>query len=61
MPDTVTSILINPNQLRAYGITVQDSPFADPMYISNEGEDDVVSITMFAAGTNISINIRTPT
>jgi hypothetical protein len=28
MPDTVTSSLINPNQLRAYGITVQDNPFA---------------------------------
>jgi hypothetical protein len=32
MPDTVTSSLINPNQLRAYGITVQDNPFAGPMY-----------------------------
>jgi hypothetical protein len=60
MPDTVTSSLINPNQLRAYGITVQDNPFAGPMYISNEGEDDVVSISMFAVGTNISINTRTP-
>jgi hypothetical protein len=27
MPDTVTSSLINPNQLRAYGIIVQDNPF----------------------------------
>jgi hypothetical protein len=61
MPDTVTSSLINPNQLRAYGITVQDNPFAGPMYISNEGEEDVVSISMFAVGTNISINTRTPT
>jgi hypothetical protein len=43
MPDTVTSSLINPNQLRAYGITVQDNPFAGPMYISNEGEEDAVS------------------
>jgi hypothetical protein len=61
MPDTVTSSLINPNQLRAYGITVQDNPFAGPMYISNEEEEDVVSISMFAVGTNISINTRTPT
>jgi hypothetical protein len=30
MPDTVTSNLIKPNQLRAYGITVQDNPFAGP-------------------------------
>jgi hypothetical protein len=61
MPDTVTSSLINPNQLRAYGITVQDNPFAGAMYISNEGEEDAVSISMFAVGTNISINTRTPT
>jgi hypothetical protein len=61
MPDTVTSNLISPKQLRAYGITVQDNPFAGPMYISNEGEEDVASISMFAVGTNISINTRTPT
>jgi hypothetical protein len=61
MPDTVTASLINPHQLRAYGITVQDNPFAGPMYISNEGEEDVISISMFAVGTNISINTRTPT
>jgi hypothetical protein len=60
MPDTVTSSLINPNQLRAYGITVQDNPFVGPMYISNEGEEEVVTISMFAVGTNISINTRTP-
>jgi hypothetical protein len=59
--DTVTSSLINPNQLRAYGITVQDNPLAGPMYISNEEDEDVVSISMFAEGTNISINTRTPT
>jgi hypothetical protein len=61
MPNTVTTTLINPNQLRAYGITVQDNPFAGPMYISNEGEEDAVSISMFGVGTNISINTRTPT
>jgi hypothetical protein len=61
MLDTVTSSLINPNQLRAYGITVQDNPIVGPMYISNEGEEDVISISMFAVGTNLSINTRTPT
>jgi hypothetical protein len=40
---------------------VQDNPSAVPMYISNEGEEDVVSISMFAVGTNISINTRTLT
>jgi hypothetical protein len=33
MPDTVTASLIDTNKLRAYGITVQGSPFAGPMYI----------------------------
>jgi hypothetical protein len=61
MPDTVTASLINLNQLRAYGITVQDNPFAGPMSISNGGDEDVVSIPMFAVGTNISIKTRTPT
>jgi hypothetical protein len=57
MPDTATSSLINPNQLRAYGITVHDNPFAGPMNISNGGEEDVISISMFAVGT---IKTRTP-
>jgi hypothetical protein len=61
MPDTVTASLINPNQLRAFGITVQDNPFASPVYIRREGEEDVISISMFAVGTNISINVRTST
>jgi hypothetical protein len=61
MPDTVTASLVNPNQLRAYGSTVQDNPFAGPMCNSNEGDKDVISILTFAAGTNISIKIRTPT
>jgi hypothetical protein len=60
MPDTVTASLINPNQLRVYGITVQDNPFACQMYISNEREEDVISVSMFAVGTNLSINTRTP-
>jgi hypothetical protein len=61
MPDTVKASQINPNQLRAYGITGQDNPFAGPMNISNGGEEDVISISMFAVGTNVSIKTRTPT
>jgi hypothetical protein len=61
MPYTVTASLINPNQLRVYGITVQDNLFAGPICLSNEGEADVISISMFAVGTNTSINTRTPT
>jgi hypothetical protein len=36
MPDRVTASLIKPSQLRAYGITVQDNPFAGLM--SNKGD-----------------------
>jgi hypothetical protein len=61
MLDTVTASLINPNQLRANGTEVQGNPFAGPMFIRNEGDEDVVSIPMFAAATNISIKMWTPT
>ena len=61
MPDMVTASLINPNQLRAHGITVQDNPFAGSMFISNERDEDTISIPMFAMGTNICVKTRTPT
>jgi hypothetical protein len=61
MRDTVTASQINPNQLRAYGLTVQDNPFAGPMFIRNEGDEDVISIPIGAADTNVYIKTRTPT
>jgi hypothetical protein len=61
MPSTVQASLINPNQLRAHGITVQDNPFAGPMSICNEGDEDALCIPMFATGTNICVKTRTPT
>ena len=52
--------LLNPNQLRHFGVTVQDSPFADaPLYISTENGDFVLSLEIL--GTNIVANTRTPT
>jgi hypothetical protein len=57
MPDTMTASLINPIQLRAYGVTVQDNPIADAMSMSNGGEEEMISISMFAVGINISINL----
>jgi hypothetical protein len=59
MPDTVTASLINPNQLRANGTEVQDSPFSRKMYVKDA--DEIVTIPMFAVGTNISIKPRAPT
>ena len=35
--DQMEHSLLNPNQLRHFGVTVQDNPFADaPLYISSE-------------------------
>jgi hypothetical protein len=38
MGDKMEHTLVNPNQLRAYGFTVQDNPFStSPTFISTEG------------------------
>jgi hypothetical protein len=59
MPDTVSASLINPNQIRAHGITVQDNPFAGPMSIISD--EDAMCVPMVATGTNICVKTRTPT
>jgi hypothetical protein len=42
MADKLEHTLVNPNQLRAFGITVQDSPFFDaPIFIATEGNEGV--------------------
>ena len=52
--------LLNPNQLRNVGVTVQDNPFADaPLYISTENGHFVLSLEIL--GTNIVAETRTPT
>lgn len=35
MPDQVPHSLVNPNQLRSFGVTVQDNPFGGPMDIQD--------------------------
>ena len=38
MGEQLKHTLINPNQLRAFGVTVQDNPFSEaPIFISTEG------------------------
>jgi hypothetical protein len=60
MGDTMEHALVNPNQLRAHGITVQDNPFASaPIYISTEGRDLVMPLT--SKGTALGVSTRTPT
>ena len=54
--------LCNPNQLRDFGVTVQDNPYAlDPMVIrKDEGSEKFVAC-LRSSGTNIFIETWTPT
>ena len=60
MGDQMEHSLLNPNQLRHFGVTVQDNTFADvPLYISTENGDFVLPLEIL--GTNIIAETRTPT
>ena len=60
MGDKMDHTLINPNQLRAYGLTVQDNPFSDsPIFIATEGHEFVLPLS--SKGTILGVNTRTPT
>ena len=52
--------LLNPNQLRAHGIEVQDNPF-DPVQCHIDSCFDGIKIPLFTQGTVIFVNTRTPT
>ena len=60
MGDVLDHSLINPNQLRAYGVTVQDNPY-DSMAMHIAAENDDFSFPMTADGTVIYFDSRTPT
>ena len=60
MGETMDHTLVNPNQLRAYGITVQDNPFAEaPLFIATE--DHGFMLPVYSKGTILGVAIRTPT
>ena len=60
MGDQLSHTLVNPNQLRSFGVTVQDNPFSgSPLYIATEDEEFVMPLGIL--GTNIIANTRTPT
>jgi hypothetical protein len=60
MGDKMDHTLVNPNQLRAFGITVQDNYFADPpIFISTEGNE--FSMPLSTKGTPLGVATRTPT
>ena len=52
--------LINPNQLRAHGLEVQDNPF-NPIQCHIDTGFDGVIIPLFTQGTVVFTNTRTPT
>ena len=60
MNTTMEHTLVNPNQLRHFGVTVQDNPYSSsPLYIEYPDRDLVLSLIV--KGTNILAHTRTPT
>ena len=60
MGEKMDHTLVNPNQLRAYGITVQDNPFSEaPIFIATEGHAFVMPLHI--KGTTLGVSTRTPT
>ena len=58
MGDKLDHTLVNPNQLWAYGVSVQDSSFDDkPLFITT----DDVSVKLYSEGNIICGDTRTPT
>ena len=58
MGDKLDHTLVNPNQLWAYGVSVQDNPFdAKPLSITT----DDVSVELYSEGTIICGDTQTPT
>ena len=58
MGDKLDHTLVNPNQLWAYGVSVQDNPFdAKPLSITTND----ISVKLYSEGTIICGDTRTPT
>ena len=58
MGDKLDHTMVNPNQLQAYGVNVQDNPFdAKPLSMTT----DDTSVELYSEGTIICRNTRTPT
>ena len=58
MGDKLDHTLVNPNQLRTYGVSVQDNPF-DAKHLSITTDD--TSVELYLEGTIICGDTRTPT
>ena len=60
MGEVLEHSLLNPNQMRHYGVTVQDNPF-DKRGIYLEEEEESEKIPLQSEGTTIYLTTRTPT
>ena len=60
MGEIMDYTLVNPNQLRAYGMTVQYNNFAEaPILIATEDRDFMLPLS--SKGTILGVTTRTPT
>ena len=60
MGETMYHTLVNPNQLHAYGMTVQDNPFAEaPIFIVTEDHEFMLMLS--SKGTILGVTTRNPT
>jgi hypothetical protein len=60
MLDKMEAMLVNPNQLRHYGVMVQDNPFSEsPLFIMSNDETFIMNLE--ADGTNIFADTHQPT
>ena len=61
MGDVIDHTLVNPNQLRYFGVKVQDNPYhVVPMHTATEAED-TMCFPLHSEGTTIFLSTRTPT
>jgi hypothetical protein len=61
MPGSLTHSLVNSNQLRAFGTTIQDNPFTGTGSLILEDPDEIVKIPLtFLTGTNVGFTTRIP-
>ena len=59
MGETIDTTLVNPNQLSAYGMTVQENPFVEaPIFIATEDYDFMLKFS--SKGTILEFYKRTP-
>ena len=60
MGETMKHTLVNPNQMRVYGMTAQDNPFSEvPIFIATEDHDFMIPLS--SKGTILVVTTINPT